>query len=338
MNRKIISTLLITLFLIILSACGDENTSISSGTSDSNTPSTLTWAAGSQGGGWYTMAGGISTLIGDNSDINISTIPGGSMQNMPFIATNEAQLAWMQPPFIQAGLKGEDPFQEAYGDISIIGNGFGTNHFHVVVSDKLDIESIDQIFEENMAVRIAVTPVNNSDEWVFRKFLEYYETDYEGIKSNGGRISHGSYQEQVDALKNGNVDIMFAQVAIPAATVTEAAVSQDVKILPMSEELMDYLMQFGLEKNTIPAGTYPEAINGNEDIPTASMGNVLTVNSNLDEDVVYEITKIINENVDYLPNIHASLSAYSVENATNNLTADLHPGAERYFKEIGQIE
>jgi uncharacterized protein len=335
MIKKYVSILLLFVSIGILAACSNENTSSNNNTSSS---SALTWASGSQGGGWYSMAGGISSMIKEHSDISISTIPGGSMQNMPFIANNEAQLAWMQPPFIMAGINGETPFDKVYENVSIIGNGFGTNHFHFVVDASLGIESIDQIFEEEMDIRIAVTPVNNSDEWVFRKVLEFYGTDYEKIKSQGGKVIHGSYQEQTDGIKNGNVDAIFSQLALPASAVTEASVSKEVKILPMSEELIEYLTQFGLEKNSIPAGTYPEVANGGDEISTASMGNVLTVNSGVDEDVVYEITKIINENVDQLPNIHASLKDYKVENATKNLITDLHPGAKKYYKEIGEIK
>lgn len=343
MKRLYSGVLLLLLSLILLVACGenentikdnnvDEGNNLESDTSEKSI--SLTWASGAQGGGWYTMAGGISNLIGDNSNIHISTIPGGSMQNLPFIDENEAQLAWMQPPFIQAGVNGEPPFEEAYENVSIIGNGFGTSHNHFVVTVDSGIESIDQIFEEGIPIRIGTTPVNNSDEWVFRQLLDFYDMDYEKIKDNGGNVFHGSYQEQVDALRNGNADAMFAQVGLPAANITEAAVGVDIKVLPMSDDLMEHLEQYGLNKDLIPADTYPEITNNDEEIPTASMGNVLTVSSELDEDTVYEITKIINENIDQLPNIHASLETYTVEGATKNLIIDLHPGAKKYFEEI----
>lgn len=116
--RKLWMFMTIILIVILLAACGDSSQSSNSedSTNDDSkvesSSSNLTWASGAQGGGWYTTAGGISSLILEETGINISTIPGGSMQNMPFVATNEAQLAWMQPPFIQAGLNGEEPFEE----------------------------------------------------------------------------------------------------------------------------------------------------------------------------------------------------------------------------------
>src|SRR5699024_6072649 len=159
-------------------------------------------------------------------------IPGGSMQNMPFVSDNEAQLAWMQPPFIQAGLNGDSPFEEEYDDVSIIGNGFGTNHFQLVVDESVEAENIEELFEDLSSIDIAVTPVNNSDEWVFQKIMDYYDTSYEDIKENGGKVSHGSYDEQADDLRNGNVKQIFAQLALPASSITEVSVNKDIKILP----------------------------------------------------------------------------------------------------------
>lgn len=319
---------------ILLIACNSEN--VINGSSSTN--GSLTWASGAQGGGWYTMAGGISSLINEQEGINISTIPGGSLQNMPFVNDNEAQLAWMQPPFIKAGIEGTEPFDKKHENISIIGNGFGTNHFHVLVEADAPYELADDLFRDISNLDIAVTPVNNSDEWVFKKVLEYFDTNYENIKAEGGRVIHGSYQEQSDALRNGNVKAIFAQLSLPAATITEASISKELKLLPFSNELVEHLKQFGLEENVIPKGTYPDVVNNKEDIATFSMGNVLTVNSNLDEETVYKITKVINENAEQLVNIHASLSAYNPENAAKNLIAPLHPGAEKYYKEKGYIK
>lgn len=339
MKRLFLSVIML-LAVFSLAACTNNNEASNNtgNNSKSSNKDSLTWASGAQGGGWYTTAGGISSIILDETGINISTIPGGSMQNMPFVATNEAQLAWMQPPFIQAGLNGEAPFEEKFEDVSIIGNGFGTNHFHFVVDDKLDVETVDDLFANLKNMNIALTPVNNSDEWVFQKIMDFYDTSYEDIKAAGGKINHGSYDEQTDGLRNGNVSVVFAQLALPAASITEVSVNKDVKLLPMSQELIDYLVEFGLEDNPIPADAYKDIVNGDKEVATASMGNVLTVNDQVDDETVYEITKTINENIDQLPNIHGSLSYYTLENAAENLVAPLHPGAKKYYEEVGVMD
>ncbi|WP_221566681.1 TAXI family TRAP transporter solute-binding subunit [Alkalihalobacillus sp. TS-13] len=343
--------------LIVLSACtapqnnttsGDENNK-GNGAEDANgktsqsqtvnQPTNLTWAAGSLGGGWYSMAGGIGSMIKqNNSNLNIKVIPGGSLQNIPFLENGQAQIAWEQPAFVMAAVNGEDPFKKKYPDIVALGNGFGVNYFHFAVGEDTNIDSIDEIFENKMPIKIAVTPVNNSDEWVFKKFLSYYGVSYEDIESWGGKIFHGSYTEQAEQFKNGNVDAMFTQLAIPGSAITDASNGRNMKILTMSNELIDHLSEFAIGKGEIPAGTYPEAVNGDEAIQTAVMGNILVTNKNASEDVIYEITKIVNENKEKLPNIHASLEAYSTEQAIKDLGTTLHPGAEKYYKEIGVIK
>src|SRR5699024_1429128 len=114
------------------------------------------------------------------------------------------------------------------------------------VDNSVDAETVDELFEDVGDLNISVTPVNNSDEWVFSKILSYYDTSYEDVKEKGGKVSHGSYDEQADALRNGNVKAIFSQLALPAASITEVSVNKDVKILPMSDDLIEYLMQFGL--------------------------------------------------------------------------------------------
>ncbi|MBD1381510.1 TAXI family TRAP transporter solute-binding subunit [Metabacillus arenae] len=299
----------------------------------------LTWASGSLGGGWYSMAGGLSSMIQEkSSNINIRVIPGGSLQNIPFIAKGTAQLAFEQPAFITAGKNGEDPFDKKYSDLLAVGNGFGLNYFHFAIDPSIGVESIDEIFEKKLPINIAVTPVNNTDEWVLRKFLEYYGVTYEDIESWGGKIFHGSYTEQAQQFKDGNVDVMFTQLALPGSAITEASNGRDLKILPMSDDLIEYLSQYGIEKGVIPANTYPEVINGDEDIQMAAMGTLLVASNKVPEDVVYNITKTINESQDRLKSIHSALNGFSSEKAIEGLGTDLHPGAEKYYKEIDVIK
>ncbi|MEW9672875.1 TAXI family TRAP transporter solute-binding subunit [Ammoniphilus sp. 3BR4] len=302
-------------------------------------PVNLTWAAGGMGGGWYSMAAGISSIIKEkNPNVNIKVIPGGSLQNIPFLDNGEAQIAWEQPPFVLAGVKGEDPFKQKSPDLVAIGNGFSNNYFHFIVPAESNIQTSDDIFKPGQKVKVALTPVNNTDEWVFRKILEYYKTSYDQMKKEGSAFFHGSYTEQAEQFKNQNVNVMFSQLALPGSAVTDASVSRDLRVVPMSDGLIQHLSQYALGTAIIPAGTYPNAKNGNEDIKTATMNTILVTNKNVPDDVVYEITKTINESLERLPSIHASLKDYKLEEAVENLGTTLHPGAEKYYKEKGIIK
>ncbi len=250
----------------------------------------------------------------------------------------KAQIAWNWPSMAAAGIKGEDPFNQAYPNLTTLGNGLGINHFHFFAAADSKYETLDEIFADVKNLRIALSPVHVGDNWMFEKILEYYETNGDKLKGDGASIFRGSYTEQTEQFKNNNVDVVFTMGGIPSSTVTDAAVTRDIKFLPMSQELIEHLKQYAVGSDVIPAGTYPQAANGNQDIPSATVTNALLVNKNVPEEVVYAITKTINENLDRLPAFHGSLASYKPENAVLNLGADLHPGAKKYYEEAGILK
>ncbi|KGR89884.1 hypothetical protein CD30_14530 [Ureibacillus massiliensis 4400831 = CIP 108448 = CCUG 49529] len=353
--KKMIIISVFLLVSIILGACGVGGTTGSNATeteepktsgnetNESSTgeiePINLTWATGAMGGGWYAQAGGMASLINEkNPNINIRVIPGGALQNIPFLSNGEADMAWEIPYFVTIGLNGEAPFDQAYDGVSAIGNGFGSTITHFMVAADSGIESIDDIFTSGENVKIALAAANNSDELLFRKILDYYNTSYDDLKGKGFGFFQGSYTEQVEQFKNHNVEVIFASGSIPSATVTDATIHRDVKILPFPEDLISYLEDLNFAGGTIPAGTYDSVVNGNEDIPSVVAQNLLVIRDSVPEDVVYEITKILNENTDRLPAIHPTMEEYNIENAVKFLGTELHPGAAKYYKEQGIIE
>ncbi len=83
---------------------------------------------------------------------------------------------------------------------------------------------------------------------------------------------------------------------------------------------------------TIAAGTYPGQ---DKDISTIAQPNFLAVNADVDEEHVYLLTKTMYENLGFLQAIHPATKAMVVEKAMAGLPAPLHPGAMKYYKEVG---
>ena len=73
-----------------------------------------------------------------------------------------------------------------------------------------------------------------------------------------------------------------------------------------------------------------------EDVNTMYVSNMVAVRADLDEDLVYEMTKAIFENLDIIKSSHKAASGLSLENAVR-VSIPMHPGAERYFKEVGAM-
>src|SRR6185369_4350393 len=70
-----------------------------------------TWTAGSVGGGWYAISGGLADLMRDKAGLAIKVIPGGGAQNAVLIQKGEAEIGMGLPPLLQAAVNGEDPYR-----------------------------------------------------------------------------------------------------------------------------------------------------------------------------------------------------------------------------------
>jgi hypothetical protein len=298
---------------------------------------TLTWTAGGVGGGWYTIAGGISNIINEKSGgVTVKVIPGGGTVNPRLVDKGDCELGWGLPFLNVAAWNGEDPYDKKHTNLRAIAGGMSLNFFHFYVAADSPIKTMDEVFKQKKALRMAISPAGTSDEWVFRKVLAAYKTDYKELEAAGFKFFRGSYAEQASQFKDKNVDSVFTFLATPGAAVTEASIGRSLRLVHFSPEALQSLKQYGIESGKIPAGTYPKAANANEDVTTAIAGSVILVNKNVSDDAAYRMAKAIHENLDQFRKIHGSLVPYQLKDGVTGLgLIPLHPGAEKYFKEKG---
>lgn len=297
----------------------------------------LVWSAGSLGGGWYTMAGAIAEMIAREAPgIQIRVIPGGGLQNVPLVHTGQADLAWGLPPFARDGYNGEEPFDQRYDKVRAIAGNLGENVLHFLAGADTPYETIEDLLLNGG--RIGVERVGVSDELTFRRITAFYGVDYDDIRRRGGGVFHAGYGDQANMYRNRNVDAILSQLAVPGASVMEATTARTGRLLPFPEDLQRYLNEHAYTITEIPAGSYDNVVNNDVAIPSSGIGNVIMVSADVPDDVVYEITRILNENVDQLHSIHSSLRSYSPAVGWKDTGVPLHPGAERYYREAGLME
>jgi len=301
----------------------------------------LTWTAGAVGGGWYAISGGMAELIREKAGLNIKVIPGGGTQNPVLVEKGDADLGMGLPPLLGAALRGEDPYpgQKHPGLRAIAGNmSLNTFHFYVAADSDFAKMSMEEIFKGKKPIRLAISKPGSSDVWVFEKVMEYYKISYKDWEAAGARFFRGSYAEQAGAFKDRNVDGTFTFLALPGASVTEASVGRNLRLLAFPKPLLQHLASFGLGEGPIPAGTYPKAANGNEPVLSATMGTTITVNARMSNDTAYLLAKTLNDNVDRVRKIHGSLADYDPSKGHLYLGVTLHPGAEKYYREKGWLK
>jgi uncharacterized protein len=300
---------------------------------------TLTWTAGGVGGGWYTIGGGIANLINEKSGgITVKVIPGGGTVNPRLVDKGECELGWGLPFLNAAAWNGEDPYDKKHSNLRAIAGGMSMNYFHFYVGTDTPFKNMDEIFKQKKALRIAISPTGTSDEWVFRKVLAHYKTNYRELEAAGFKFFRGSYAEQATQFKDRNVDLVFTFLATPAAAVTEATIGRNLRILNFPPDLLESLGKYGITAGKIAAGTYPKAVNGNEEITAAAAGSVILANKDMADEVAYRLAKAIHENLDQFRQIHGSLVPYQLKDAVTGTGLPLHSGAEKYYKEKGILK
>jgi TRAP transporter TAXI family solute receptor len=298
----------------------------------------LTWTAGQVGGGWYAQAGGFVELVKSaDPRFNIKVVPGAGIQNMTKLQQGETEIAWGLPPFIAASYNGQDPYKDKHGDMRLVMNGLGFVHIQFCVPAEYWAKSIREVFESKRPISIGTTPPGGSDEWVMRKVFEFYKTTYQDVRSRGGKVVLVSYSDLVTQYRDRNMDILFANLAVPGAAIQEASLARKMRILPMEDDLLRFLEGLGLSRGVIPKGSYKDVVNNDRDIPTIAMANTIVANAKVSEDVIYQFVKVALTHLDGVRKIHPAFKDFNPQDAVKLANVPLHPGAARAYKEAGLL-
>ncbi len=140
-------------------------------------------------------------------------------------------------------------------------------------------------------------------------------------------------------LQDGRIDGFFYTVGHPNGNIKEATSGKrKVRIVPITglDKLLKNAPYYAM--TTIPMDQYPGAVNSGEKVETLGMLATLVTSSDTPEDVVYAITKEVFENLDSFKKLHPALGGLTARGMLEGLTAPIHKGALKYYKEAGLIK
>ncbi len=146
--------------------------------------------------------------------------------------------------------------------------------------------------------------------------------------------------EAAGMLQDGRIDAYFYTVGHPNGSIKEAvAGTRKVNFVPVDAALIAKLVkeQPYYAPATIPVAQYPGVVN-KVDTPTFGVKATICTSAEVPEEVIYNITKTVFENLEELRKLHPALEVLTKENMVEGLSAPLHAGAEKYFKEAGLIK
>ncbi|HSG37781.1 MAG TPA: TAXI family TRAP transporter solute-binding subunit, partial [Paracoccaceae bacterium] len=144
--------------------------------------------------------------------------------------------------------------------------------------------------------------------------------------------------EQSQALCDNNIDAMVYTVGHPSGSIQEATTACDAVLVNVTGAAVDQLVADNpyYRVATIPGGMY----RGNDaDTQTFGVGATLVTSASVSDDVVYALVKSVFEDIDGFRGLHPAFANLDPKQMANDgLSAPLHPGAERYFREAGLID
>ncbi|MBN3562765.1 TAXI family TRAP transporter solute-binding subunit [Aliamphritea spongicola] len=309
---------------------------IALGVSVSANAEVLEWTSGQLGGGWFTMASGVSNLVKDAyPDLTLKIVPGGGTTNPTKIDRGISQFGWGLDTFSYQASKGVVLYNnKPHENLMMVGMSFSDIFYHMVASENAKYNSIEDLLKNGKDVNIAVVKRGSSGEQAFRWMMEQFGTSYEDLKDRGFKINHGNFSEMSSQFKDGQVDYVFGGQGLPGAAMIDMGQARKMHLVNFSDKTLKGLNEkYGFLSGTIPAETYEGVAAAN----TIKMATTLLVGKNVSEDTVYKVTKTLCENNAKLSSIHASMKAFDCATAFKNAPAPVHPGAAKYYKEAGYM-
>ncbi|MFB5663249.1 TAXI family TRAP transporter solute-binding subunit [Alteribacillus sp. HJP-4] len=258
-----------------------------------------------------------------------SQASNGSVQNMNFMSQGEADVGLVMGNILQEAYEGERGFEEQpYEGVRILA-GIYPNYNQVVMKENADIDSLADLEGQDFAPGAT----GSGTEIASQHILEAYGLSFEDVKTH-----FADFPEATDLLRNNQAVGANINSGIPTSAVSEMISTADGELVSIDDEQIQSMVDnydFYIEE-TIPAGTYDGQ---EEDVQTTAMQNFLVADESMPEDVAYEITKTMWENLEELEGSNEVFTQFDIEKVTEGAgEVPLHPGAEKYYEEEGVLE
>ncbi|WP_018921542.1 TAXI family TRAP transporter solute-binding subunit [Salsuginibacillus kocurii] len=287
---------------------------------------------GSTGGTYYPLGQEMATVMNDNvdhDDFNVSAVAtDASVENIAMISQGDLGLGMTVHLTAIDAVEGESDFEGAQVDnMGFMGHIY-PEVMQIVALEDSGIESISDL----EGADVAVGPPGSATNDASQRILEAY-----GLEEGDYNAFDEGFGDAADRMQDGNLDASFGLLGLPDSGIgDELANQRDITLLEVEGEALEEIEETsGYEQMTITEDDY-DFLDG--EVSTITAYAVLVGSTDLiDEDMGYEITKGLYENVDDVTHTQGEhLTLEDVMNGSDDLP--LHPGAERFFEEEGLLD
>ncbi|MBE6775944.1 MAG: TAXI family TRAP transporter solute-binding subunit [Ruminococcaceae bacterium] len=336
--KKLLAVLLAALMLFTLAACGgngDGEETTAAGTETTAAASdeiikTITAGTGGTTGTYYAFTTAVGQILNTDAYTFNVISTGGSQANIEMIADGEAQFAIVQNDVMNYAYEGTNGFAEAITDFSAVACVY-SEVCQLVATKASGITSLADLKGKT----VAVGDVGSGVYYNATQILEAAGLD---IDKDINKVT-ASFGDSATQLKDGSIDAAFITAGAPTTAITDLATTTEVVLVDLGDDIIDSL----IEKYPFYEKFEATADNTKYDFVTEAVSTVaikatFVVSNKMSEDQVYQITKDLWEKQADIAVAHAKGNEMVKENAVAAVgKVPVHPGAEKYYKEIGVI-
>lgn len=285
----------------------------------------------SVGGSYYLYAGGLSTFINENSDTLQATAQTtrGSVENARLLSAGRLDFGFANGGVVYEQSAGTGQFEGASADnvrgVAVI----DIAPLHVVTFADSGIETLPQLEGKQVSVGAPGSGTANTAANLFEAAGLTGKIDVQNL----------GFDESASNLRDGNLDAFTASSALPMPAVLDLSTSHDVNLVPIDDTVVTALREIApaYQQVTIPAGTY-DGIDA--DVSSIGVPSMLLTHEGVSEEVVYEfVRQMFAEDAGaYMRNVYNAWNPRPGADAFADLGVPLHPGAERFYREMGLIQ
>ncbi len=281
-------------------------------------------ATGGTGGTYYIIGGGLAMLINKYiPDVKAtSEATAASVENCRLVGTGKATLALIMPDVGYFAYLGKREFKEKYEKIRGVAIGGHGMELHVMVRADSPIKTIEDL----RGKRVGVGAPGSGNEVAVKNSFESLGLTYKDFKPEWL-----SFAETAGGLKDGTIDAGTILVGSPASAILDLTTTHHIRFLELDMAKVIKAHPYWY-LSTIKKGIYRGV---DRDIPALGIGTIVITSADVDEDLIYNITKVVLERTDELAEIHPAGKEYAIKYATRGLNMPIHPGSLRYLKEKG---
>ncbi len=297
------------------------------GLSMSQAATRISIGTGGTGGVYYPIGGGVAEVF--NKHIEGVTaraeVSGASTENCRLVGANEQQIALANADAVYYAYNGGREFKQPLKILSMF--SMYPSNMQPVCLKSSPIKSIQDL----KGKRVAVGPPGGNTfimSWAILKAHGFSEKDIKPV--------YQTFVESVASMKDGGIDAAFILAGYPNSAILDLATTRDIRLIPIEKKMLDKITEeyrFYAE-GAVPGGIYKGV---GQPTPGLAVMNVWIAYKDLAESLVYKMVKAIFDHKAYLVTVHKKAADMNLKDAVK-IPCPMHPGAIKYFKEVGALK